>query len=127
MKRHALVLAVAALLLAPSAEAATSRAPIVQVPTGICMIHANGGIGCFGTVVPARWTDGYLHLRKRGKVRMGDAGGLLAPVSSRPKRLRKGDRWVKRGVRCRVISGGVKCQNRARRGFRLRKQNYRTW
>lgn len=91
------------------------------------MVHGNGGIGCFGDVVPAKYTDGYLWMRKRGKVRMAESGGLLAPVTSRPVRLRPGDRWIKRHVRCQVIRGGIKCQNRARHGFRLRKRGYRIW
>lgn len=116
-----------ALLLAGPAEAKTYRGPIVQVPTGICMIKADGGVGCFGRAVPAEFTDGYLWMRKHGRVHHGDSGGSLAPISDRPVRLRPGDRWVKRRIRCRVIQGGVQCQNRSGHGFRLRIRRYRVW
>lgn len=110
------------------AGAKTHHGPIISVSTGICMINdVNRGIGCFGDAVPSQFTDGYLWTRKRGRVHRGDAGGLLAPVSQQPVRLRPGDRWVKRGIRCRVVRGGIKCQNRAGHGFRLKKRSYRTW
>lgn len=115
-------------LLSGPAEAKTHRGPIIQVATGICMINGGArGIGCFGDAVPAEFTDGYLWMRKRGRVHHGDAGGLLGPVSQWPVRLRPGDRWVKRKIRCRVIRGGIRCVNLTGHGFQLRKRGYRVW
>jgi hypothetical protein len=114
-----------AFLAAPSAQAKTVRSQVALAPTGTCMISAAGGIGCFGDAVPASYTDGYLWLRKRGKALIREAGGLLAPVTSRPVRLRNGDRWVKRGIKCRWQRGRLTCRNRSGHGFWLTKRAYR--
>ncbi|HTU14221.1 MAG TPA: hypothetical protein VMF31_03415 [Solirubrobacterales bacterium] len=111
------------------AEAKTYRANMVIAPTGWCMIKAGGGIGCSSPAIPAM-TDGYAWIRKQGRTHLGDTGNLISPVSSElpsnPPQLRRGDRWNKRGVRCRVIPGGIKCSN-GKHGFRLKKRGYRVW
>lgn len=127
MKRLLPTALMLALLFAGAAEARTVRADVVIAPTGTCMIRAGGGIGCFGDAVPAKYTDGYIWIRRAGRARLSESGGTLAPTTGAPKRLGRGDRWVKRGVICRWGSGAMTCRNRQGRGFRLTRKSYRVW
>lgn len=116
------------LLAGQPAAAKTSRATSVSTPVGWCMVRFGGGLGCNSPAVPSPFgTDGYLWMRERGQVHRAETGGLIGPVNGRQVKLRPGDRWVKRGIRCRVIRGGIKCQNRSAHGFRLRTHSYRMW
>jgi hypothetical protein len=113
--------------LPASAEGKTYRSSYVITPTGWCMIKDGGGVGCSSPSIPAM-TDGYAWMKRRGKVQLGDTGN---PITKRPlkppfPRLRKGDRWIKRGITCR-IQRGLKCRNRAGHGFRLTNRSYRIW
>lgn len=116
-----------ALLIPASSDAKTHRAPMVTTAFGWCMIKDGGGIGCASPAIPSV-TDGYAWMRRRGKVRLGDTGNPITKKPLRPPfpRLRKGDRWVKRGVTCRMMRG-LKCWNRAGHGFKLTRRQFRIW
>ena len=116
-------------IVAGSADARAVDSDVIIAPTGACMISdLGGGIACFGEAVPSTYTDGYLGLRRSGKTYLGEAGGMLtgSPDAWDTPRVHRGDRWNRRGVRCRVIPGGIKCFN-GRHGFRLKKHGYRTF
>ena len=110
-----------------AAEAKTFRTDYITSPVGWCMIADAGGIGCHGEVLPGV-TDGYLRLAQQGKPVLGDTGGSITkkPIRNTSARLRKGDRWNRRGVRCRYIPGGIMCSN-GRHGFRLKRHGYRVF
>ena len=119
------IVLITALVSAGQAEARTVRADVAIAPTGTCMIRSGGGIGCFGDAVPAKYTDGYIWIRRSGRPRISESGGTLAPTTGRPRRLGRGDRWKKRGVTC-VVRNGLKCWN-GQHGFWLTRTAYRLW
>lgn len=130
MKKLTLGILVGLMLMAGGssvAEGATYKSDMVTTAFGWCMIKSGGGIGCSSPAIPSM-TDGYAWMRKRGKVSLGDTGN---PITTKPLKppfphLRRGDRWVKRGITC-LSSRGVKCWNRAGHGFRLTKGDFRVW
>lgn len=127
MKRLALIVLTLVFLSPGASEAATEKSPFVTTGFGWCMISDRGGIGCSSPAIPSV-TDGYAGIRRRGRAFLGDVGN---PLTKRPlpmpKRLRNGDRWVKRGVTCRWRQGKLTCRNRSGHGFWLTKRAYRVF
>lgn len=126
MKRAIFAALFCFLLLPATSDAKTFKAKSVFASAGLCQLRYGGGIACFGDAVPATYTDGYLWIRRGGKVRFGDAGGLVGPYAPNTPHLRPGNRWNKRGIRCKAIRGGIKCSN-GQHGFRLKKRAFKTW
>lgn len=128
MKRFILAVTLLVALCVIPAEAKVFKTNYTTSPAGWCSIKAGGGIGCESAAIPA-FTDGFAWVRKRGRAHLGDTGDLIAPTwsiasSGNAARLRPGDRWNKRGIRCRAIAGGIKCSN-GQHGFKLMKRSYR--
>lgn len=122
-----LVMVAGLLLVAGRADARTYKTDYITSPVGWCMIADAGGIGCSAEVLPGV-TDGYFRLARRGRPVLGDTGGPITtkPLKDTSKKLRRGDRWKKRGIKCKAIRAGIKCSN-GRHGFKLTKRSYKSW
>ena len=122
----ALLVTVVGLSSTSSAVGKTYRTGMVSHPYGWCMISDEGGIGCNGDALPGI-TDGYFHLTRKGRPTLKENGGVItAKPIGRPGNMRRGDRWAKRGVACRLKRGLV-CRAPSGHGFKIWRYGYRSW
>jgi hypothetical protein len=115
---------VAALLLVPSAQAKTVKGKSIttqgdRINCFAVMPIAGGGIECHSVYIPEIGElDSYFGLKRRGRAHLSERGDYPG-FNVRPKRVFPGDRWVWKGVRCRIGKRSVTCRNRSGHGFRI--------
>jgi hypothetical protein len=117
-------LAVCAALLAVPAAASARTVPGASVHTAKNQIScfavmpvAGGGIECASPYVPdIGELDSYFALHRRGAAKLGQRGDYPG-FNVKSRRVRDGDVWRWRGVRCAFSGGGVRCVNRSGHGF----------
>jgi hypothetical protein len=126
MSRLPLAAVLAALALAAPAQAKTVQAHSIvavgdQISCWALLPAAGRGIECTAAFLPDLGElDPYLALSAHGRATEGERGDYPG-YPGRPTRLRDGDRWTSKGVRCRLVGAGLTCRNRDGHGFVLRR------
>ena len=94
----------------------------------LCGLVHGGGVECFSPAVPTQFdTEGYLFIRRHGRVVIGERGDCaFLDCSAKPHRLQRGERWERIGVHC-IRRAVLRCRNADGHGFRLTYHRYRAF
>ena len=100
---------------------ATFHASKQRVGCG-AQLRALGGMSCFAPPLPSTELDGYIELHANGDPNLGERGD--SPWrQGRDIKLRKGQRWERAGVSCK-LTAVLRCTNADGNGFTLTREAY---
>lgn len=122
VRAAAVVLCAALLAVAATASARTVGGTSVHTAKNAIscfavMPVAGGGIECASPYVPdIGELDSYFALHRHGRARLSERGDYPG-FEGTSRRVRDGDVWRWKGVRCAFRDGGVRCVNRSGHGF----------
>jgi hypothetical protein len=112
------------LVLAAPASAKTVTATDVKLSgttIGCYAVQYGGkGIECMADFIDTGELDGYVGLRATGPARRSERGDYPGYGNKRVF-LRRGDVWLRKGIRCVVGRRAISCRNTSGRGFRLQR------
>jgi hypothetical protein len=102
-------------------------------PSGMigCFAEKYGGKGieCFAPYLPEGkyGTDPYYGLQPHGQAIKSERGDYPGYPNAKERTLRYGDKWKRRGIRCKMKQSGLTCRNKDGHGFHMAKGDLRTF